>query len=111
MEKYFSFEIGKTGTFPSAFNGIEPDEDGIYTIGDMRLGPDQMKIHFGIGSNTLSNGVKPQYRWPGNGKQKLILSKSLFQSSHLFSICHNVTIQPYITLIALDHKMSVMKVV
>ena len=77
----------------------------------MRLDRDQMKMHFGIGSNTLSSGVRPEKTWPGGGNQKLLLSKSLFQSSHLFSICHNVTIQPYITLIALDHKMSVMKVV
>ena len=111
MEKYFSFEIGKVLTLPSAFNGIEPNEDGIYTIDDMRLGPDQMQKHFGIGSNTLSSGVRPEKTWPGGGNQKLLLSKSLFQSSHQSILHLYVTLQRYITLIALDHKISVIKVV
>ena len=68
MEKYFFFEIGKIRTGRSAFDDIEANEDGTYTIGDMRLGPAQMRMHFGIGSdNSLRSGVMANLRWPGGG--------------------------------------------
>ena len=77
MEKYFFFEIGKIRTGrsaygvysrSSAFDDIEANEDGTYTIGDMRLGPAQMRMHFGIGSdNSLNSGVMANLRWPGGG--------------------------------------------
>jgi len=56
----------KIRTGRSAFDDIEANEDGTYAIGDMRLGPAQMRMHFGIGSDdSLNSGVMANLRWPG----------------------------------------------
>ena len=46
---------------------IEPDENGIYHIGDMLLQPDQFQERFGEGGAPLSGIDGDKYRWPNGG--------------------------------------------